>query len=729
MFALVEHILLKPLPVADPDRLMSATLVLPQGAFDNFTAEQFAMLGRAPAIPGAAAWSPGQFAVRDAGHGESVPGLAVSPEYFAVLGIAPAVGRFPAAGDAGAVIGYRWWQTRFGGSAAAIGKALEIDGRPLRIVAVAPRDFSGTEIGRRADLFVPLRPQNAATVNLKLLLRLAPGVTTASASAQWNGILRRQLEDLVKAAPAGTPEQMKREFLQQRIELVRAGAFSPLRREFAGALVFLLVLAGVVLLAAAGNVAGLLLGQALAREREMAVRMVCGASRARIIRQLLAESMLLSVLGGVAGAILSLWLRPLLLSLFDTARTHIDLQGGADGRVLLVSLAVPVLAGLLFGLAPAFGTFRVGKLLVAFQVGLSVMLLVGAGLFVRTLWNLKHVETGFDAHNVALLRVDRADAVKYTRMLDAVRRLPGVQAASLSRFTPLEGSDFSDPVRVDGRTQRVRINFVYPQFFEAMGTPLVEGRDFLPGDSGQNLAIVNRAFVRQCLAAGDAVGRRFQLAGPGGASFQIVGVVPDMKYRDLREPAPSTVFYSALRNSGAVGAPQLSVRTRAGMRLSEQSLRGVVTAAGLESGDFTALQQQVDATITREHAVSRVSSVLGGFALMLTFVGLYGVVSLAVARRTREIGIRMALGAAPRQVAWRVLRQTLFLVTGGVAVGLPAASFAVRLVRVQLFGVGTVDPLTIVCSLVPVVLVAAGAGYFPARRAARLDPVSALRCE
>jgi len=733
VFGVMDAVVLKPLPVANPERLVSATVVLPQGVFDNFSGAQFEEFREARAFSSLCAWSPDRVEIRWDGQSESVPGLYVSRDYFQTLGIAPVIGSFQADGIA---ISYSFWKSRFHGSPGVAGQRVEIHGRPFTIAAVTPRGFFGTEIGSLPAVFIPMAFPRSDAPRLKLVGRLSHGVSMSQANAQLNAILERGLMDIVKAAPAGTPAQMKREFLQQRIELVGAGAFSPVRRTFAEPLTILMALMGFVLLIACCNIANLLLSRAVARRKEMAIRIASGANRSRLIRQLLVESLLLSATGGVAGAALAQWLRRLLVALFDTGRTAVHLDNSLDLRFLAFTAAVVTLTGLLCGVAPALRSVRIhqemrsfsaSNALLAAQVALSMCLLMGAGLFVRTLINLQRVDTGFDRRGVALMRV--GPVRDYAKLLDAVRGIPGVQSASLSRFTPMEGSDFSDPIQIEGENLRVRVNFVDPQFFATLGTPLLMGRDFDAGDAARNVAIVNQSLVQHFFASGNPVGGHFRLAGPNGAAYEIVGVARDMKYRDMREAAPMTVFYSALSNPSRLGTPQLSVRIAAGRGTTTETIRRMVSSLGVPTGETTSLDEQIDDSLVQERAMAHLGGALGLLALVLTCVGLYGVVSYATSRRTREIGIRVALGAAPSVVVWPIIRQTLMIAAAGILAGLPAALQVTRWIRAGLFGVTPQDPRTLLASAALLLLVAAAAGYLPARRASLVNPAITLRSE
>jgi predicted permease len=779
VFGLLDVVVLRPLPVFKPDRLVTPTLVLRQGAFDNFSFAQFREFRDTPALSAVSAWSAEHFDLQWAGQSETVPGIYFAPGYFGTLGLLPLAGAFPegAAHATEIVIGYDFWKTRFHGSTGILGQPVEIQGLPFSIAAVAPRGFFGTEIGSQPNIFVPIAAQPSISHAsprvqsdapwLKVVGRMSDNTNMAQLGRQLSTILQRHLMDVVRAAPAGTPERAKREFLQQRIEVVPAGDFSPVRRLFAEPLVILMTLTVMVLLVACSNTANLLLSRAMARRKEMAIRLASGASQGRLVRQLLVESLLLSTLGGIAGIALAPMLRRYLVSIFDTGHATVSLDNSMDGRFLLFALAAIVFTGLLFGLAPALraartdlasslkgrtgdgglgyarGGFSFGKILVSFQVAMSTCLLVGTGLFVRSLVNLKTVDMGFNPHRVIVTRIqpERAGIQHdrlgpfYSQLLDRVRSIPGVQSASLARFTPIQGSALTDEIEVDGfvptpgERSRVSINYVGTQFFQTLGAKLLMGRDFDSSDAQRPAAIVSQSFVRRYFAARNPIGEHFRLAGPNGMRYEIVGVVGEMKYRDPREPAPLTVFYSALQNPSSLRQPQLSIRLDGRMKVSAEVIRTVLAGVGVPAGEITTLDRQIDASLVQERLMASVAAVLGVFALVLTCVGVYGVVSYSTSRRTIEIGIRIALGAQPYSVVASIVRQTALTVAAGILGGLPASLLAVRFIRVGLFGVAALDPLTIASTVSLMIAVGVAAGYVPALRATRVDPLVALRSE
>lgn len=778
VFGLLDAVVLRPLPLFKPERLVTPTLVLRQGAFDNFSFAQFREFSGTPALSAACAWSAAQFDLHWAGQSESVPGIYFTPEYFGTLGLPPLAGAFPegAAHATDIVIGYDFWKTRFHGSTGIVGQSVEIQGLPFSIAAVAPRGFFGTEIGSQPKIFVPIAAQPSishASPRVQSdepwlkVVRLSDNTNMVQLGRQLNTILQRHLMDIVRAAPAGTPEQAKREFLQQRIEVVPAGDFSPVRRLFAEPLVILMALTVMVLLVACSNTANLLLSRTMARRKEMAVRLASGASQGRLVRQLLVESLLLSALGGIAGLALAPILRRYLVSILDTGHATVGLDNGIDGRFLLFALALIVFTGLLFGLAPALraaktdlasslkgrtgdnglgyapGGFSFGKILVSFQVAMATCLLVGTGLFVRSLVNLKTVDLGFNPHQVIVTRIQperagiRHDRLGpfYSQLLDLVRSIPGVQSASLARFTPIQGSALTDEIQVDGfvptpgERSRVSINYVGPQFFQTLGGRLLMGRDFDSSDAQRSVAVVSQSFVRRYFAARNPIGQYFQFASPNGMRYEIVGVVGDMKYGDLREPAPLTVFYSALQNPTNLRQPQLSIRLDGRMKVSAEVIRTALAGLGVPAGEITTLDRQIDASLVQERLMASVAAALGIFALVLTCIGVYGIISYSTTRRTMEIGIRIALGAQPYSVVASIVRQTALTVAVGILAGLPASLLAVRFIRVGLFGVAASDPVTIASAVALMITVGVAAGYLPALRAASVDPLVALRSE
>jgi predicted permease len=712
-------------------------------------------------------------------------GQAVSGNYFAVLGVPPAAGRplseyddrKPAAPVA--MLAYSLWQRRFGGSMDVIGRTISINGLPVTIVGVTPRGFRGTlQVGSAPALFVPLslqprleRSEEHDDPNfwwVLLAARLKPGITPARAQPVFDAILK---QNIAFNRPALAAKDLPRIELQpgSRGQLEeREGTRRPLA-----------IMAGVVtfvLLVACANIASLLLARARARTGEIAVRVAIGAPRRRIIRQLLTESLVLAVLASAAGLIAASWLARGLLPALELGEAF-AIDAALDRRVVLFTLAIAVASTVLFGLFPALrgtdvrpaGTLQeagrgrlerphrlaAGGAMVAAQVALSLLLVTAAGLLVGSVRNLERIDPGFDASNVLLFRIDPTlngyDGERlrslYTSLLDRTRALPGVASASVSSHTLIAESASISEVHLSGdartsppaaesstpptrrRPVAWRLN-IDDRFFQTMRIGVLEGRTFGPLESAsaQPLAVVNSTFVRTVLNGEEAIGRRFRLSGREGApEFEIIGVVADAKYTSLRHNVPATVYLSYLQQPP--GAMTFEIRTAGDPLDLVPAVRGAVAELDPQVPLFDIRTQamQVQHSLRRERLFARLASTLGAIALLLSAIGVYGLMAASVTRRTPEIGLRMALGAERRAVTWMVLRQSLLLVAAGLALGLPAALTSTRFVESLLFGLTPADPMVLAAAAGLLAFVSALAAYVPARRAARVDPLVALR--
>jgi predicted permease len=718
---------------------------------------------------------------------EPAKGQLVSANFFSLLGVNAAVGRtFAPDEDHGvgahpvAVISYALWTRMFARDPGALGKKLLIEGTPFTIIGVAPSHFGGANPGRSYDLWVPIgmQPQvlpggflsltDSNTNWLTMVARLKPGVSIGQARASLD-VVYQQLQrerDISRWS-----EQDRQDFFTHHIVLLPAARGTDyLRKEFSRPLFLLMGMVGVVLLIACANVANLLLARASTRQREIAVRLALGAGRRRLMRQLLTESILLAVIGGALGVLFAYWGSPLLVTLMARGHDQVTLDVHPDLSVLGFTLLIALVTGIACGLAPALRATRtsagpslqassrgltvsrigrnLGRALVIAQVALSLVLIIGAGLLVRTLRNLERLDPGFSRHNVLLVGLDPTRAgykdgrlvQLYQQVLERILQMPGVRSASFSFLTPISGGGWDNYAFVEGYTPRpgedmdVYINAVGPRFFETLGTPLILGREFAPQDraGSTQVALVNQTMAQRFFANRNPIGGHF---GWGKLNrkreYEIIGVVGDAKYLSLRESVPPTAYLYIPQEPANLGGVTFEISSAvppAGLAPQVRRLLQRVDSR-LNASNVDTLAEQVDRSLYQEKLVSTLSSFFGALAVLLACIGLYGIMSYAVARRTSEIGIRMALGAQSRCILRMVLGEALLLAASGVALGLPSAWAATHSITSMLYGLKHTDPLTILASTLLMAAVAALAGYLPARRASRVDPMVALRYE
>jgi predicted permease len=790
IFQLIDAVRLRTLPVKAPHELAEVRMADMEGARGGFARmpsvtnpvwEQ--IRERQQAFSGIFAWGTDSVNLAPGGEVRSARMLYVSGDFFNTLGVEPALGRlFTTAddqrgcGETGLVISHEFWQREYGGDANVLGRKLTLGDHSFEIIGVTPAGFFGMEVGRSFDLALPVcavalvRGNNNFLSGIMWWLtvtgRLKPDWSLERANAEMQAISPGLFE---AALPANYPPASVKDYLGSELMAVPAGSgVSQLREEYEQALWLLLAIAGLVLLIACANLANLLLARASAREREIAVRQALGASRGRVVRQLLAESLLLAAAGALLGAGLAQALSHLLVAFISTSTDPVFLDLAADWRIFGFAAGLTVLTCLLFGLAPAIRATRVEpgvvmksggrgitasrerfslrRALVVAQVALSLVLVAGALLFSRSLGRLLTVDTGFRQDGILMADVNfrrlnlppaRYPAFK-DELLDRIRAIPGVEAAAIAHQVPLlgwgGGSVWMDGHEA-GQAQNTSLSRVGPDYFKTLEIPLRAGRDFDARDrlDTPNVAIVNEAFARKFLNGANPVGHRFWVeAGPGDPDtlYEIVGLVGDTKYRDLREEFRSIAYYAAAQNSGA--GPGGRILIRSGLPQPE-----MVAAVKYILGDtspavtvsFQGLKPMIEATILRERLMATLSGFFGLLALLLACIGLYGILSYGVASRTNEIGIRMALGARSRDVLWLILREALLLVTIGVAVGLPIVFAVTRLASTLLFGLTPTDPVSLLLAALLMLAVAMAAGYLPSRRATRVDPMEALRCE
>jgi predicted permease len=795
IFSLINALMLRPLPVREPLQLVELLALYPGDPRLNlFTWKHYQQFrDQSQAFSDLLAVSPSRFHVTaDGGDAENVYGDYVVGTFFSALGIEPALGRMIGPPDdrlgvspAVAVVSWSYWQNRFNGDRAILGKQIVMDGVPATIVGVAAREFSGLQVGIRTDLWLPVaiepliqKPSRRATGELlvHVIGRLKPGVSIDRAQAEMRVLDRSRIEEI--AAARHDPL-----WRQVRLDVAPAGAgLSALREQFATPLLVLMVIVGLLLLVASTNVASMLLARGAARQREMAVRVSLGAGRTRLVRQVLTESLLLSVAAGAFGVALAYVGSDALVRIIASGRPmpgwppSLQIDAGPDLTVLSFTASVAMLTGLLFGLAPAWNAFApspvnslrgtgavsetrsrrlFGKSLVVAQIAVSVVLLSATGLFIRHLSNLRNVNLGFARDSLLLVSLDPARSGYermqlshlYQQLLGQLEAIPGVRSTTLSAMTPISGAAGSQFATVEGfqespeARRRLRLNSVAPRYFETMGTPLVAGRDFQFEDEGRpRVAIVNQAMARHYFGDRTPLGKHVTLDGQNQPS-EIVGVVGDAKYSTLHEAAPRMLYSHAFQEGR--GTPnQLMLRTNVAPLALVGSVRHTVrdVLRTVAIAKVTTMSDQIDASIVPERLIATLSAFFGGLGALLAAVGLYGLLAYTVARRTNEIGIRMALGATRRDVTAMVLKSAMGLVCAGLLVGAPIAGSGKRLAAriIESGGAPTAEnrvtlPLDaatpIAFASAAMLAIALLAAYVPVRRATRVEPVQALRQE
>jgi predicted permease len=705
------------------------------------------------------------------GNAEIAKGQLVSGNYFSVLGVNAARGRIIVDEDDRetappvAVISHRYWERRFELDRSIIGKQIVVNNIDMTVVGVAPSGFSGTlQVNDRPDIYIPLtlepriRPQTAYLHSqawwIQIMGRMKLGATADQVRGNLSGIFEQTALDAWKASGAPGPIDIP------RFSIVSGSqGLNDYRVSFSRPLWILTALMGLVLLIASANVANLLLARATARQKEFATRFAMGAGRLRILRQLLTESVLLAAAGGGLGAIFAYWGKDLLILWGPWSDTAGDgsafIDARLDLRVLAFTAAISLLTGVLFGLAPALRGLKVdlapamgggsrsfspvrsrlGRSLLVVQVAMSVTLLIAAALFVQTLWNLQRVDRGFNPDRLLLLRFDprlnnyTIDQVANVvdRVLERVLSLPGVRAASASNRTLASGGgNFGSRPNRDGSRSEIRAAFmpVGPNFFETMELPILRGRGLtrFDGPNAPRVTVIKETLARRYFDGTDPIGREVM-------GMDVVGVVRDAKIRNLREETWPTVYVSYLQDPPR--QMTFEVRTVGDPSALVPSIRQIVhdVDPNLPLYEIKTQQEQIEQTMMQERLFATFASAFGAIAMLLVSVGLYGLMSYSVARRTQELGIRMALGAKRTRIFGLVMGETLFLVFAGVGLGLAAALTLARTISSMLFGLEPNDPLTVSVAVGLIVAVALMAGYLPARRAARVDPMVALRYE
>lgn len=785
VFSLLNALLLTKLPVSDPDHLYQLFATRRTYVRNGFSVTDYDNLrSKIEIFKDVTAWFHREWVFKTEDTQLPVHGALVSGNFYRFMGVKPLIGRLleppddTAGGSAVLVLGYDFWQRAFSGDRGVIGKVVRVEGAAFTIIGVTPPGFGGAEADYPRDVILPIHalkrydPKDTAIENpgayfFSVLVRLKPGITMESA--------RPVLRDLWPRLQAPT---LAGDHFQQMLEIApgSAGA-SKVRVEFSQALVIVMVLVAMVLLIMCANLANLLLVRALGRKKEIAVRLAIGAHRTRLIRQTLTEALLLAVIGGCGGVFLAPWFSRGLLLFLPAAQAGF-LSFTLDTRVLLFGVLITIGTALVFGILPALQAVRVPlnvilgqagripgagrrpwmlRVVVAAQVAVSMVLLVGSLLFAKSLENISNADIGFRRDNMLLVDVNTNRAgiqgdqneVFLKDLLDDLNATPGISSASLSRMTPLSGLQWWDVPFVPGYTPArdevttVYLNQVSPAYFQTLGIPLVEGRAFTAADDkhSRRVAIVSRSFARRFFEGRPALGRAITI-GPGAGpepryevfrNLEIVGVAADTKYSDPHEAQKDVVYFASYQAGPTADMRgSLEIRLAAGAS-AEQASRQIRAAVdrlspGLDI-DIRPYNTVFERSLQRDRLLAALAEIFGLLGSALACIGLYGVMSHAVTARTGEIGIRMTLGARRSQVKWMVLRETLAIAALGAAVGIPLALASGLFTRDLLFGLKPSDQFVFVSSLAIMILVSAAAAWIPARRAARLDPMLALRHE
>jgi len=793
IFQLLNAVRLRSLPVRGPEELVYLKPSNSHGRSGNFRGsfpiftnpiwEQ--IRDHQQAFSGIAAWNSTSFNLATGGRSRIARGIYVSGDFFNTLGVLPAAGRLISSADdakgcglAGAVISFPFWQREYGGNASAVGSKLNLDGHPAEIIGVTPAGFYGMEVGRSFDIAVPICSEALIDGEYKVLDRrdgwwlavigrLKPGWAPEKATAQLEsispGIFQATLPERYK-------EKAAKEFLSWKLAAYPASAgLSNLREEYEQPLWMLLAIAGTVLLIACANLANLMFARANAREREIAVRLALGASRTRLLQQLMMESLLIAAVGALAGVLLAQILTRVLISFLTTSGGQVSLDLALDWRVLGFSALVAVLTCLFFGLAPAMratltppivamkagargaigGRERLGmrRVLVVAQVALSMVLLVGAFLFVRSFQKLITVDAGFRQTGILVAELDftqlnmpvEARNSFKQQLADRIQVLPGVESAAAVTVVPVSGNGWNDTVHTNASGEELQeiawFNRVSPGFFKTMDTPILRGRDVSLSDTVNSpaVAVINETFARKLFKDKDPLGQTFKVdegASKPESVYQVVGVVKDTKYQKLREELAPIAFVP--RGQDKQPDTNCAIVMRSDLPLD--SLTTAVEHAVVEINpsiliQFTALKTQIRDTLVRERLMASLSGFFGILAAVLTTIGLYGLISYMAVRRRNEIGIRMALGADRMRVLTLVMREAVELLGIGLVAGAALSWWASRTARSMLFGVKNTDPTIFGAAIVLLAIVAITASFVPAQKASHLDPLEALREE
>jgi len=795
IFSLVDTVMLKMLPVQKPEELMVLAIRSPKSTGEpdpeltNPIWEQ--IRDQQDVFSGVFAWSQARFDLAQGGESHLVNGMVVSGNYFNALGVQPAAGRLIMESDdkrgcsGSAVLGYGFWQEHFGGAQSAVGSILNLSGHPFEVIGVAAPGFYGVDVGTKFDVAVPIcaeaiyREKNSALDEkaawwLNSVGRPKSGITPEQVSARLQ-VLSPQV--FAATVPQNWKPDSKNNFLSGVLVASPAGkGLSDVRRAYDQPLRMLMAVVGLVLLIACANIASLMLARAATRQKEISVRLAIGASRARLIRQLLTECVLLSCTGAALGVLFARWGCAILVRFISSPRNPVFLQFSVDSRVLGFTAAIAILTGILFGILPALrstrvslssamkggqqdetpgrGYFRPGRWIVAGQVALSLVLVIVAGLFLRSFNNLLTLNTGFDRSNVMMISANAHNAnlspqLRETIWRSAILRLqniPGVTSVSESVITPISGVGWNNffhrqtGASPSGRNALANINAVSPEYFATLRSPILAGRTFSAADAAgaPMVGVINETMARRFFGKEDPIGQYVYTDPDPGQTpqfIQIIGIVVDAKYRSLREVTPATMYFPVAQLTGPqpqrmTEAPSFEIRTSTAPATIVKSAAEVFASLnGSISISFRTMEEQVSDSLRQDQLLATLSGFFGGLALLLAMIGLYGVLAYMVTQRRKEIGIRMALGASGNSILGLIMRDVSILLVVGVVVGVGISLWATHFMQKMLFNLNARDAKTIIFSVAVLSAVALLAGYLPARRAARLNPNVILRDE
>jgi putative ABC transport system permease protein len=792
IFQLIDSIRLRAIPVKNPEQLGTIRIADRHWGSGQFSG-QYSQLTfpmweqiqkRQEGFSEMAVWTGQEFNLANGGEVHYAKGLRVSGEFYHVLGVQPILGRLinpeddqPGCGTSAANISYAFWQRNYAGDPSVIGKRLTLDGNSFQILGVTPPGFIGISVGDTFDVAIPvcvepiLSPRNnRLTLRhawwLASIGRLKPGWTIQQANAQINAVTPAILQETI---PTTYDSEATKKYLEYKLGAFSASTgFSGLREDSETPLWLLLGISGLVLLIACANLANLMLARAGARERQITIRRALGASRWRMIRELLSESLLLALAGSVCGLFLAFAVSHMLVAFISTQQNQISLDLGMDWRVLAFTTALAVLTMVSFGLAPAIRAtraepatllqsgsrgstggrerFSLRRILVVSQVALSVVLLMGALLFVRSLRNLTTLNVGFLQTGILVTTVDfdrlHLPEERYTEykrdLVKHVQAMPGVESAADAMLVPFGGSTWNDEVLNEGSEADAGsawMNYLGPGYFSTIGTQLLAGRDFDDRDTATSVkvAIVNQAFVQKILKGADPLGRRFRIHEPPGKPrplYEIVGLTKDNKFQDMHEEFLPFMYFPATQQEKPSPDDQILIRSSLPLASLMASMKQIIgdVNPGIDL-DFKIFKTRIHDSLLQDQLMATLSGFFGFLAALLAAIGLYGVISYMVVQRTKEIGIRMAIGAERVDVLGLILREAGLLTVTGLVIGAGLALGAAQAAKSLLYGLKPRDPITLVAAVVVLSAVAAFASFWPAYRASKLDPLIALRYE